>query len=229
MLHSSQIMGRTTRQRDPQPPSVMGTKINIEDDSKNGNEPSEPQDVSIKLDTILTTLMKLDAKVDVVTSDLNLLRAEQRKVKDRMKEVESEMATLIPQTKDIKTEVLELHKRVGFLEFRAEDAEGRARRNNLRIVGLPEGEGRNDLVEYLESWIRDAVVPEGLSSHFALERAHRIPARPPRPGMPPRPVIARLLNYRDRDLILQSARKRESLEIENSRVMIFPDFTAAVQ
>ena len=45
----------------------------------------------------------------------------------------------------------------------------------------------------------------------------------------PRPVIARLLNFRDRDLILQSARNLATLEVENQKVMIFPDFTAAVQ
>ena len=37
-----------------------------------------------------------------------------------------EVAALYPQTKDSQAQVLECHKRVGFLEFRAEDAEGRA-------------------------------------------------------------------------------------------------------
>ena len=92
------------------------------------------------------------------------------------------MATLCPQTKDMQSQVLELHKRVGFLEYTAEDAEGRARRNNLRIVGLPETVGGPNLVEYLEDWLRTAVATEGLSAHYALERAHRVPAHPPRPG-----------------------------------------------
>ena len=56
MLNSSQIMGRKTSKRDPQPPSVRGTKINIKDAPKNGNEPSEPKDGSKKLYTILTPL-----------------------------------------------------------------------------------------------------------------------------------------------------------------------------
>ena len=117
---------------------------------------------------------------------------------------------------------------MGFLEFRAEDAAGKERRNNIRIIGLPEGIGRDDMVEYLENWIKDTIVPEGLSKHFAIERAHRVPARLPSPGLPPRPVLARLLNFRDRYLKLQKSRQLVTLEVENSKVMIFPDFTAAV-
>ena len=41
-----------------------------------------------------------------------------------------------------------------FLEGRAEDAEGRSRRSNLRIVGLPEGEEGRDPLTFLEKWIK---------------------------------------------------------------------------
>ena len=222
-------MGRTTRQKEVHPVMTMENKLPLtgEDPAKSA-ERVDTLDAAVKLDAILAALVKLDTKVDLLASDFNLLRADQRKISERVKTVETEIATLCPKTKDIQSQVLELHKRVGFLEYRAENAEGRARRNKLRIMGLPETVGHN-LVEYLEDWLRTAVAPEGLSAHYALERAHRVPARPPQPGMPPRPVLARLLNFRDRDLILQCARKLKTLEVENSKIMIFPDFTAAVQ
>ena len=59
----------------------------------------------------------------------------------------------MPQMKDIQAQVSELHKWVGLLEYRVEDAEGRASRNNLRIIGLPEKSEGPVLVDLFEDWI----------------------------------------------------------------------------
>lgn len=42
---------------------------------------------------------------------------------------------------------------------------------------------------------------------FTIERAHRIPSRSTSPGSNPRPTIIKLINYRDRDLILSKVRQ----------------------
>lgn len=49
------------------------------------------------------------------------------------------------------------------------------------------------------------------------------------PGAYPRPFLVRFLNYRDRDMILSESRKHPELRHENARVMLFPDFLAAIQ
>ena len=74
--------------------------------------------------------------------ELNLPGTNQKKMRERVTRVELEVAALCPQTKDLQAQMQELTKRVGFLEYRAEDAEGQARRNNLRIIGLPGENGR---------------------------------------------------------------------------------------
>ena len=89
------------------------------------------------------------------------------------------LAALAPQMKELHAQLAELTHGVGFLEYRAEDAESRAKRNHLKIIGLLERVEGPDLVSYLETWIKDPVAPEGLSNYFTLERAHRIPVRPP--------------------------------------------------
>lgn len=45
-------------------------------------------------------------------------------------------------------------------------------------MGLPEGTEGTDMVSYLENWFKSVVAPEGLSTFYTLERAHRVPARP---------------------------------------------------
>ena len=84
------------------------------------------------------------------------------------------------------------------------------------------------MVQYLEKWLREEVAGEELTSFFALDRAHRVPARKPQPGLPARSVVAKLLHYRDRDIILQKARDHGPYNIANARVSIFRDYTLNV-
>lgn len=54
------------------------------------------------------------------------------------------------------------------------------------------------------------------------------PTRGP-PGTPPRTFIFKLLNFRDRDLILREARKMDAIRHEEARLMFFPDFSVDTQ
>ncbi|KAJ1151997.1 hypothetical protein NDU88_004776 [Pleurodeles waltl] len=110
-----------------------------------------------------------------------------------------------------------LEKQVGTLVARAEDAENTSRKNNIRIVGLPETIEQQNLPEYLEKCIQDEVAPEGLTRFYTFERAQRVPARKKKTGAPPRPIVARLLHFKDRDHILAQARKAGELKIENAQ------------
>lgn len=112
---------------------------------------------------------------------------------------------------------------------RLEDMENRLRRNNIHAVGIPgRAEGKNT-VAFIEAWLTDTFGCEAFSPMFAVERAHQVPARPPPPGAPPRPFLFRLLNYKDRDAILNKARTAGTLKVDNAKVSLFPDFSAEVQ
>ncbi|KAJ1155681.1 hypothetical protein NDU88_008410 [Pleurodeles waltl] len=74
-------------------------------------------------------------------------------------------------------------------------------------------------------WLRSSII----LFIFALERAPRVPARALAPGRPPRVVVAKLLHYRDRDLLLRRAREAGPFRIANGTVTLFPDFTAEAQ
>lgn len=60
---------------------------------------------------------------------------------------------------------------------------------------------------------------------FAVEHAHHIP-----PGNLPRAFLFKLLNYKDCDVILSKASSMEdALVMDNSKISLFPDFSAEVQ
>ena len=117
----------------------------------------------------------------------------------------------------------------GALKERAEDAEKRTRRNNLRFVEFPEGVEGTATESFLEDWLKSWVPAQALSTCFVLERAQRSLQRRPPEGAPPRPMIMKILNYKDRYAILRHAREVGEVKYKNSRIMIFPDYTIQVQ
>lgn len=109
------------------------------------------------------------------------------------------------------------------LEYRAEDAENRSRRNNIHIVGLLEGvEGHNPMA-FIEDMLRALLPAAQLSPHFM------VPPRPGPDGAPPRTFILLLMNFRDRDELLRAARQAGNLPYHNVKLMLFPDYTVETQ
>lgn len=110
------------------------------------------------------------------------------------------------------------------------DLQNRMHRNNVRAIGIPEkAEGKNP-VAFIEQWLLLIFAKEAFSPMFAVERAHRVPARPLPPGNYPQPFLFKLLNYKDTDAILSKARQlKNTLVINNSKVSPFPIFSAELQ
>ncbi|KAJ1128943.1 hypothetical protein NDU88_007315 [Pleurodeles waltl] len=88
------------------------------------------------LGAIEDTKTTLQRDIGQVSVEVNLLRADHQKLADRVKENEIVLAEISPLQQELKATVLQLTERVQCLERRAEDAEGRNRRNNVRIIGL---------------------------------------------------------------------------------------------
>lgn len=49
------------------------------------------------------------------------------------------------------------------------------------------------------------------------------------PWAPPRPILLKLLHYRDRDSILRLAREKKDVVLNGHKVSIYPDFSLDVQ
>lgn len=101
------------------------------------------------------------------------------------------------------------------------DMENRLRRNNLRVVGLPERAEGAKPAEFAEGFLALLLGLTDLPLMFVVERAHRIPTTPSIPGAPPRPFLIKLLNYRDRDRLLAATRTAAELSFENSKIFLY--------
>ncbi|KAJ1211147.1 hypothetical protein NDU88_006508 [Pleurodeles waltl] len=137
--------------------------------------------------------------MEAVAVEVNLLRTDLRKVSHKVKVVEGSNVDLQTEVSTLRKQMAQVTSMVGMLEARLEDSEGRSRRNNRRLLGFPTRAEGSSAEGSVERWITDVLKPEALSRAFVVERAHRALVTPPRPGVPPRVIIARLLNYKNRD------------------------------
>ncbi len=98
------------------------------------------------------------------------------------------------------------------------DMEDRCRRNNVRLVGLPEGMEAN-----LSKWI-----PSLRGRDIEIDRAHRV-YDGGRGSDRPRTLIFRVLRWHDRSDILKGARQAYPVKCAQNNVtlLFFPDFSPA--
>lgn len=81
----------------------------------------------------------------------------------------------------------------------------------------------------MEQWLTDTFGKEAFTHLYAVERAHRVPTRPLPPGHPPCPMLAILLNFRDREIILRLAGEHRNVQFNGTRISFYLDFSAEVQ
>ncbi|KAJ1115103.1 hypothetical protein NDU88_003329 [Pleurodeles waltl] len=176
------------------------------------NRPSTGQ-LDVILQEIRESQLAIEQRLGSITAELGILKDNQKKLADRIKQMLP--PTYLPK-RTVRTQS-STYKSMWKLFKRVEDTEGRSRRNNVCIIGLPEGKEGKDATHYVETWLK-TIAKDRLSPHFTIERAHRVPGRTTPMGAPPRPMAAQVLNYRDCDALLQAA-----------RIYQYPDYTLEVQ
>lgn len=137
----------------------------LEDPHENASQPSTNPDLAYtqdsgvvpptglntqedKLDLILKEIRgsraALEMRIDAMSTNLNLLQAEHKKLVDKVKSNKMTLDDLVPQQTLHSTQLDQLQSQLKCLQDKVDDAEGRSCRNNVRILGLPErSEGTN--------------------------------------------------------------------------------------
>ena len=205
-----------------------GSLPSVQDDQQSLASATEPSltDIMAAIQGIQVTL---EGKMDAISTEVTLLRADFGKMKERIKDNQGAVSTLQSENKELKSQMRELMKTTDKIVDKLDEYEGRMRRNNVRITGVPEKMEGPTVDLFVEDLVSKGLKVKGLSNYFSVERAHRVPGGRPRPGAPPRTIIARIFNFRDRDAILQEARKQPPVKIDNASISFFPDFTLRVQ
>ncbi|KAJ4944614.1 hypothetical protein JOQ06_013157, partial [Pogonophryne albipinna] len=114
------------------------------------------------------------------------------------------------------------------LKTKVADLEGRSRRQNLRIIGLPESIEGPRPSAFFSQLLVDIVGTEILASPPELDRAHRSLAPKPAPGGRPRPVILRFHHSQIKDLVIREARRQGELNYKGHKIRLYDDYSPDV-
>lgn len=181
-------------------------------------------------------LMALPTKTDIAAliatveathrKEMQAVRAEVNTLTTRMEVGENSLAALerrvivVEGKQDAQTEALQEQA------LRLEEMEDRSRRNNLRLRGLPEATGPEDLEDTAVAIFR-SLPGTDLPEHVEIDRIHCALGPKPTDPLRPRDVICRIHHYIQKEQILRKAWAAEDPEIDGATVKILPDLSRA--
>jgi len=185
-------------------------------------------DICGKMDSLVDSLRAEIALVrEVAQESINNLQATATSHEARLAEVEKCAAFCDNTATELLTKFDKLKGEVTDLQSKCDDLEGRQRRNNIRVLGVPEGVEGPHPTEYMADLLGELLQ---LADKPVLDRAHRTSRVKPRAGAPPRPFVIRVHHFQTKELILRESRAAgDSLRLPGgNRISIFPDLAAAV-
>lgn len=115
-----------------------------------------------------------------------------------------------------------------WLKSKLSDLEGRSRRQNIRIVGLPESVEGSRPTAFFSQLLVDVPGEQLLPSSQELNRAHRSLAPKPCLRDRLRPVIIHFHRYPMKDLVMREARKQGELEYRGHKLRFYEDYSADI-
>lgn len=167
------------------------------------------------------------ARVEATLKDLT---ERTTKLEKGMSEVEQRLGDTEDETQRYRRVLGYLLHREANLTAKCEDQESRARRNNLRVYGIREGDEKTDMLGFINDVIRTSL---SLSEELELniERAHRsLAPKPTEPDSPPRSIIVRFLDFRVKEMIIREAwQHKGGVPYGDDKIFFDQDHTAEIQ
>uniref|UniRef100_A0A3P8U783 L1 transposable element RRM domain-containing protein n=1 Tax=Amphiprion percula TaxID=161767 RepID=A0A3P8U783_AMPPE len=104
------------------------------------------------------------------------------------------------------------------------DLEGRRRRNNLRIYGVPEGKEGKSVQDFVSELLKTHIkLPEGVQ--LQIQRAHRALISKPAATATPRSIIVNFLQFQVKEMVLRMAWQTK-IELDGKRLYFDNDYTS---
>lgn len=172
-------------------------------------------------------LNHINDRFDKLDQTLQALQGSQKELLEKVESVEETVLDHESRISSLEEVMAALKDENSALKLKVDDLEGRSRRNNIKIIGIPEQEEGGKPTEFVAALIPQLLGNDNFKSPVVVDRAHRTSRPLPKEGAKPRAIIARIHFYREKELILRLRRERQ-LDFKGNKVFIFPDYTPDV-
>ena len=160
--------------------------------------------IDTKLDGIQTTLTDHEQRISDLESGLNQLQF-----------LESQVTSMADDNAKLKAKITDL--------------EGRSRRCNVRLIGVPEAIEGPQPTSFFSTLLVDILGKDVLPTPPELDRAHRALRPKPSEGDKLRLVIICFPKFQAKDMVIRAARKkRDELKYDGKSVYIYDDYCPEV-
>lgn len=201
-----------------------------ETEEDDNGEPIKTTETNPSNADVLQAIREMDKrvanKIDGVMSAIKEINERVKEAEERISGAEDEIVQLNARANSVELQVKKLMDKV-------DDMENRNRRNNLRLVGLPEREEGADAGAFLEDFI-PKILEMDSSTTLVIERAHRVgpqrnmELRNTRRITPPRTLIIKFLNFKQKEQVLRMARSKGVITYKEHTLRFHPDVSAEV-
>lgn len=157
-----------------------------------------------------------------IKKERSTVRWDLSQVLERMEEMEQSLDRHAAAIRSLQTTTPNLTIAHRMALYKIEDQENRKRRNNIRIRGLPEATGDDDLLPSLRG-IFNVLLGRTADHPLKIDRAHR-DLRPRNLSSETlRDIICRVHYYEEKELIMRKAREKAPMDFDGETLLFFPD------
>lgn len=164
---------------------------------------------------------RIDGKLDALQQSLDSHDT-------RLTSLEDHTGSLDDRLGRLEASCLKLQADNDKLRAKVTDLEGRNRRSNLRLVGVPESLEGPQPSKFFAQMLQDVFGRELLPSLPELDRAHRSLAPKPGPAANPRPVVICFHRYQQKEMIMREARTRDKLVYQGHTFRMYEDYPTEI-
>ncbi|KAJ1215678.1 hypothetical protein NDU88_003286 [Pleurodeles waltl] len=193
-LHHKRPISTITGPHSPPSPTQSTTMSDKEQSITMEKILQEITAVSRRIEGMDASLSSLTLETKSMRSDIAGFQIRVTGLEHRMGSLETQMTTYRDRDQDLL-----------YLRSKLTDLEDRSRRDNIRLLGIPEHEEGTDMQ--------------------AFQRAHRVGPKRSDTSLRPRPIIACLLRHNHARQILQTARKQGPFQIGQHDIRITADYS----
>ncbi|KAK7877298.1 hypothetical protein WMY93_031990 [Mugilogobius chulae] len=155
---------------------------------------------------------------------LSEIQKYQQKTEARLEETEAridEVETTLQATSALLKQLLQ---RQDSMEAKLTDQEARARRENLRIYGIPEEAEGNNIIAFLEKLLCETL-DFTREACVKIERAHRaLGPKPTGQQTQPRSIIVKFSSFRVKEEVIKRAWQKKQVMYNNTRFFVDHDY-----
>lgn len=187
------------------------------------------QELKREITTLRTeTKAEMRALHEELTGELTKLRTAQAETRDEVENMGMTLSETMDRMTTLEKNQKELTKKCKNLQDKYLDLENRSRRNNLRIVGVPEDAENGNMLTFIPVLLRAVLGEDIFSSPVVIDRAHRSLGPKSSPTDRPRSIVVRFHYYTDKQKVLDISKTKGNLFYNGHRVHLFPDVSPEV-